>query len=178
VEWVRGDHVTLAANADYWGEGVGNVGQVTYRFVPEPGTRLSALIAGEADVITNLQPEDVERAPQSASVTGLEHPMIILNAMEGTTADVRVRQAMNYAVDKTAIAEQLFGGHASVDQCQVLSPSFFGFNADLEAYPYDPDQARSLIAEAGAEGATVELIGTAGRWLKDRELVEVVANYL
>lgn len=178
VEWVKGDHVTLEANADYWGGDVGNVSGVTYRFVPEAGTRLSALVAGEADVITNLQPEDVEQAPQFASVTGLEHPMIILNTVDGTTADVRVRQAMNLAVDKDAMAEDLFGGHASVDNCQILSPSFFGHNPDLDPYPYDPDQARALIAEAGAEGTTVELIGTSGRWLKDREVVEVIGNYL
>lgn len=178
VEWVRADHVTLEANGDYWGDDVGNVSRVTYRFVPESGTRLSALVAGGADLITNLPPEDVESAPKSASVPGLEHPMIILNTEDGPTADVRVRQAMNLAVDKQAMAEELFGGHASVDQCQILSPSFFGFNSDVEAYSYDPDQARALIAEAGAEGATVELIGTAGRWLKDREVVEVVGNYL
>lgn len=178
VEWVQGDHITLAANADYWGDDVGNVNTVTYRFVPEAGTRLSALIAGDADVITNLQPEDVDRAPQSASVTGLEHPTLILNTVDGVTADVRVRQAMNMAVDKEAMAQELFGGHASVDQCQILSESFFGHNPDLDPYAYDPEQARALIAEAGAEGATVELIGTAGRWLKDRETVEVVGNFL
>jgi peptide/nickel transport system substrate-binding protein len=177
VEWVRGDHVTLEANPDYWGE-TGNVSTVTYRFVPEAGTRLSALIAGDADVITNLQPEDIGSAPKSASVTGLEHPVLIINAMEGPTADVRVRQAMNLAVDKQAMADELFGGNATVDQCQILSESFFGYNPELEAYAYDPDQARTLISEAGAEGATVELIGTAGRWLKDREVVEVVGNFL
>lgn len=178
VEWVRGDHVTLEANSDYWQGDPNNIDQVTYRFVSEAGTRLSALIAGDADLITNLQPEDVDRAPQSAHVAGLEHPVLIINADEGVTADVRVRQAMNYAVDKEAMATDLFAGFAQVDQCQILSPSFFGFNEDLEAYSYDPDRARDLIAEAGAEGATVELIGTAGRWLKDRETVEVVGNFL
>ena len=177
VEWVRGDHVTLEANPDYWGD-TSNVARVTFRFVPEAGTRLSALIAGDADVITNLQPEDVGSAPQSASVTGLEHPMLIINTTEGATADVRVRQAMNLAVDKQAMADELFGGNATVDQCQILSETFFGYNPDLEAYGYDPDAARALIAEAGAEGATVELIGTSGRWLKDREVVEVVGNFL
>ncbi|MGQ0848570.1 MAG: ABC transporter substrate-binding protein [Actinomycetota bacterium] len=178
VEWVRGDHVTLESNPDYWGGDVGNVDRVTFRFVAEAGTRLSALLGGDADVITNLQPEDVGSAPQAASVTGLEHPVLIINAMEGATADVRVRRAMNLAVDKQAMADELFGGNASVDQCQILSESFFGFNPDLAAYSYDPDGARTLIAEAGAEGATVEVIGTSGRWLKDREVVEVVGNFL
>ena len=58
-----------------------------------------------------------------------------------------------------------------------MAPSFFGFNPDITPYEYDPDRARDLIAEAGAEGAEIELVGTAGRWLKDREVVEVVAEY-
>jgi peptide/nickel transport system substrate-binding protein len=180
VEWVKGDRVTLEKNADYWGENESNIEQVTYRFIEEPSTRLSALLADEIDLMTNLLPEDVERAPQAASVQGVENPIIILNATSdaGVTGDVRVRQAMNLAVDKDALADDLFEGYASVAQCQILSPQINGFNDSLEAYDYDPDRARELIAEAGAEGATVEIIGTAGRWLKDRETVEAVAAYL
>lgn len=62
-------------------------------------------------------------------------------------------------------------------QGQLLSPSFFGYNDQVKAYPYDPALAQKLIKEAGAEGATVELIGTSGRWLKDRDLLEAVAAY-
>lgn len=178
VEWVKGDHVTIERNDEYWGDNPGNVDQVTYRFISEPGTRLSGLLAGELDLMTNLLPEDVERAPQSASIQGLENPTIIINTMEGVTADERVRHAMNLAVDKDAMADDLFEGYAQVAQCQIMSPQIFGHDDALEPYPYDPDRARELIAEAGAEGATVEIIGTAGRWLKDRETIEVVAQFL
>jgi peptide/nickel transport system substrate-binding protein len=177
VSWTRGQDVKLEKNAEYWGDPKPSIDEVTYRFVSEPGTRLSGLISGEFDLITNLLPEDVERAPQFASVQGLEHPVMILNAMDGPTASLEVRQAMNYAVDKEALAEELYGGFAEIDQCQILSPSYFGFNDALEAYPYDPEQAQQLIADAGAEGAEIEVISTAGRWLKDREITEAVANY-
>lgn len=176
VEWVAGDHVTLEANPDYWGEAP-SIARVTYRFVAEPGTRLSGLLAGEYDLITNLLPEDADRAPKFAHVQGLEHPVIILNADGGATADVRVRQALNYAVDKEALAQELFGGLAVVDDGQILSPSWFGYNPNLQAYPYDPDRARELLREAGAEGATIELVGESGRWLKDRETIEAVATF-
>jgi len=176
VEWNRGQDLTIEANADYWGDAP-EIQEVTYRFVSEAGTRLSGLLSGEFDLITNLLPEDVDRAPKHASVLGLEHPVMILNAMEGATADVRVRQAMNYAVDKEALAEDLYGGFAQIDECQILSPSYTGFNEDLQAYPYDPERAKELIAEAGAEGATVDVVSTAGRWLKDREITEAVAGY-
>lgn len=180
VEWVRGDHVTLEANPDYWG-GAPAIDRVTFRFVAEAGTRLAGLLSGEFDLITNLLPEDVATVEgagkQAAAVQGLEHPVIILNVDEGVTADVRVRQALNLAVDKEALANDLFAGNATVDACQILSPSWTGFNEELQPYPYDPDRARELLREADAEGATIELIGERGRWLKDGELLEAVAGY-
>jgi peptide/nickel transport system substrate-binding protein len=177
VSWERGSSVTLEANPDYWGDQKPTITGVTYRFIEEGGTRLSGLLSGEFDLITNLSPEDAESAPQAVGVVGLEHPIMILDAEDGPTADLRVRQAMNLAIDKQALADSLFGGRAVVDQCQILGANLFGFNPDLAAYGYDPDQARALIAEAGAEGATIDIVGESGRWLKDKELIEAVANY-
>jgi peptide/nickel transport system substrate-binding protein len=176
VRWNRGQDIILTVNNDYWGKKPA-IKEVKYRFVEESGTRLAGLMAGEFDVITNLLPEFTGQVPQAIHILGLEHPIIILNADGGPTKDVRVRKALNYAVDKAALAEGLFEGFAQVAQGQLLSPSFFGFNKNVQAYPYDPEKAKALLAEAGATGSTVELIGTAGRWLKDRELVEAVAAY-
>jgi peptide/nickel transport system substrate-binding protein len=176
VEWKRGQTITLQINDDYWDKAP-TIKKVKYRFVEEPGTRLAGLMAGEFDVITNLLPEFTQQVPQAIHILGLEHPIIILNADGGPTKDVRVRQALNYAVDKEALAEGLFEGFAQVAQGQLLSPSFFGFNQKVGPYPYDPAKAKALLKEAGAVGRTVELIGTAGRWLKDREVVEAVAAY-
>lgn len=176
VSWTRGESIILEANPDYWGEKPA-IQKVKYRFVEEPGTRLAGLMAGEFDVITNLLPEFTQQVPQAIHILGLEHPIMILNADSGATKDVRVRQALNHAVDKEALAEGLFEGFAQVAQGQLLSPSFFGFNKEVGPYPYDPEKAKALLKEAGAQGIEVELIGTAGRWLKDRELVEAVAGY-
>jgi peptide/nickel transport system substrate-binding protein len=176
VEFQRGDHISIEANGDYW-NGAPDVPAVDYVFIEEPGTRLAGLLSGEYDLITNLQPEDVERAPQSAQVQGQEHPVLILDVDEGITADPRVREALNLAVDKAAIVEELYGGFATVDAGQVLSPSILGFNDTLSPYEYDPDRAAALIEEAGVAGETITLVGTSGRWLKDRELVEAVAGF-
>jgi len=176
VSWKRGVSITLERNEDYWGPKP-QIKKVHYRFIGEPGTRLAGLMAGEFDLITNLLPEFTKRVPKAVHILGLEHPIIILNADGGPTKDVRVRQALNYAVDKQALAEGLFEGFAQVAQGQLLSPSFFGFNKDVGPYPYDPDKARALLKEAGALGVSVVIIGTAGRGLKDRELVEAVAAY-
>jgi peptide/nickel transport system substrate-binding protein len=176
ISWNRGENIVLEINNDYWGAKP-QIKKVKYRFIEEPGTRLAGMMAGEFDIITNLLPEFTQQVPQAVHVQGLEHPIIILNADSGPTKDVRIRQALNYAVDKDALAEGLFEGFAQVAQGQLLSPSFFGFNKVLRPYPYDPEKARALLKEAGAKGVTVELIGTSGRWLKDRELVEAVAAY-
>jgi peptide/nickel transport system substrate-binding protein len=172
-----GVSIELAANPDYW-DGVPSVANVNYEFVSEGGTRLAGLKSGDYDLITNLPPQDVEQAPQSAHIQGQENPIIILDVDEGVTADANVRKALNLAVDKQAIADQVYGGFAQVVNGQLLAPSILGHNDSLEPYPYDPDQAKQLIEDAGVAGQTITLVGeSSGRWLNDRELVEAVASY-
>jgi len=168
--------VTLVRNDAYW-DTPPAIDNVTFRFIEEAGTRLSGVLSGEIDLMTNLSPDDLSVPPQAASVVGQEHPVMILSTIDGPTADPRVRQAMNYAIDKEALANALYGGKAVVDQCQILSPAIFGFNTSIAPYEFDQDKARALIAEAGAEGAVIDVVGESGRWLKDRELIEAVANY-
>jgi peptide/nickel transport system substrate-binding protein len=175
VKWTRGSSIQLAKNEAYWG-GAPAIDGVSYRFIGESGTRLAGLMAGEFDIITNLLPEFTERAPKAKVVLGLEQPIMILSAVSGVTQDERVRQALNLAVDKEGLAAGLFGTHASVSQGQLLAPSYFGFDPQTKAYPYDLAKAKALIKEAGAQGKTITVVGTAGRWLKDREIVEAVAQ--
>lgn len=177
VEWERGDHITIEKNEDYWGDNPSTVETATYNFVPEAATRLSGLLSGEYNLAPNLLPEDTEAAPKFESTRGLEHAMIVLNETGGITEDANVRRAMYYAIDKESIVENLFQGYGTVEPCQPMDPAWFGFNPDLEPFPYDPDQATQLLEEAGAAGAEIELVGTAGRWLKDREVIEAVANF-
>ncbi|MCZ7587354.1 MAG: ABC transporter substrate-binding protein [Gaiella sp.] len=179
TEWRKGDRITLQANPRYWGKPKPRIQSVTYRFIPEGGTRLAGLLAGDFDLITNLLPEDVKRAPKSVSAVGLEHPVVILNARPGNqlTNDVRVRQALNLAVDKNGIAKALFGGFARVDDGQFLSPSWTGYNPALRPYGYDPARAKQLIEAAGANGKTINFVGESGRWLKDKETIEAIASF-
>jgi peptide/nickel transport system substrate-binding protein len=177
VEWARGDHITIEKNPDYWGDNPSNVSTVTYVFVPEPSTRLSGLISGEYDITTNMSPEDAEAAPATTSTRSLEHAMVVVNETSGITADERVRDALNLAIDKQSIVDNLFQGHATVDPCQPIDSEAFGYHPGLEPYPYDPDQARQLIEEAGATGEPIELISVSGVWLKDREVSEAIVNF-
>ena len=172
----QGVSIEIAANPDYWG-GAPTISKVTYEVADDAATRLAGLKSGKYDLITNLAPQDIEQAPKSATVQGQEHPIIILDADEGITSALNVRIALNLAVDKDAIADSTFGGFATVDAGQLLSPSILGYNEALTPYPYDPEEAQRLLEEAGAAGATVQLVGESGRWLRDRELLEAIAGY-
>lgn len=176
VSWDRGQGIVLQRNPDYWGDAPA-IDEVSYRFIGEPGTRLSGLMAGEVDLITNLLPEFVPSVPKSGAAQGLETSVIVLSTDNPATQDPRVRTALNLAIDRQALADSLFGGFAVPARGQLVNPKAFGFNGALQPYPYDPERARALIAEAGAEGTTVTLVGEAGRWLKDRETIEAVAAY-
>ncbi len=174
--WTRGQEVVLEKNPDYWGDAP-SIDTVHFRFIGESGTRMAGLMAGELDVITNLLPEFVDSVPKSAAVQGVETSVIILSTENEATKDERVRKALNLAIDRQALADSLYSGFALPTKGQLVNPRAFGFNTALQPYPYDPEQAKALIKEAGAEGKTVTLVGEAGRWLKDRELIEAVGNY-
>ncbi|AXC50642.1 ABC transporter substrate-binding protein [Paracoccus suum] len=174
--WNRGTDLKLVANADYW-DGAPQIAEVTYRFVPEPGTRLSGLTAGEFDLITSLLPEFTTSVPKFAAVPGLETSVIVLGTDNEVTKDPKVREALNLAIDRNAMAEGMFMGYATVAKGTHVNPAAFGYNANLEPYAYDPERARALIKEAGAEGRPLVLVGESGRWLKDREQIEAVAAY-
>jgi peptide/nickel transport system substrate-binding protein len=171
-----GSDITLEANSSYWGDAP-SIAKVTYEFVAEGGTRLAGLKSGKYDLITNLPPQDVDQAPQAAKVQGQEHPILILDTDEGITADPNVRLALNLAVDKQAIVDQIFGGYAAIDKGQLLSSSVLGFNDSIDAYPYDAAKAKQLITDAGMAGKTINLVGESGRWLNDRDLLEAIAGY-
>ncbi|MDO9174610.1 MAG: ABC transporter substrate-binding protein, partial [Actinomycetota bacterium] len=102
-----GSDIQIEVNPEYWGDAP-SITKVTYEFVAEGGTRLAGLKSGKYDLITNLPPQDVDQAPQPANVQGQEHPVLILDVDEGITADPNVRLALNLAVDKQAIIDQVY----------------------------------------------------------------------
>ena len=178
VSWERGIAVELEADHDYPGDHP-SVSNVRFLFIEEYGTRLAGVLNAEIDLMVDLLPEDNARVDQTWSTpTGLKQFIVSLNARAGSPIeDVRIRQALNYAVDKEAIAEGLFSGIAEILQGQMLNPNWFGFNPDLDPFPYDPDRARELLAEAGADHLDIQLVSLVGNSLLDRETTEAVAAY-
>jgi peptide/nickel transport system substrate-binding protein len=181
---VPDDHVTLAANEDYWEgsyKGQPMVDTVIFRPIPEGATRAAELEAGGVDIIQDVAPDQMDNLEEAGLVVvadeayQLQYVFVITDDESLPTHDVRVRQALNYAVDVDAIIENLLAGLGS-HIASPIGPGYLGYNPDVEPYPYDPDRARELLAEAGyADGFDTTLdVTTAGH----TDVIDAVAGYL
>ncbi len=180
-EWARSEQVVLTRNENYWGDAPA-IDTVIFRVILEAGARLVELEAGTVDVALRVPPADISRLEMTPDVQvvitpGLRTIYIFFNTTEPPFDDVRVRQAVNYAVDKEAIVASLFEGAALVSQAP-FAPPIFGYSAQTP-YTRDLDRARELLAEAGVEeGTTVTLYHPTGRYSQDALVAEVVRAQL
>jgi peptide/nickel transport system substrate-binding protein len=131
--------------------------RITFRPIPESSTRVAAVQTGEIHIANRLSSTEAQQLLGAPGVTVVRYPVdrvyyISFNNLTsgvGTPIeDPLVRQAMNYAVDRQGIINALFDGFASLST-GFMTPENLGYNADLAPYPYDPDKARELLAEAG-----------------------------
>ncbi|MBO8141777.1 MAG: glutathione ABC transporter substrate-binding protein [Firmicutes bacterium] len=181
VEWVRGDHVTLERNEDYWREKPG-AKRLIYRIVPEPSTRVAMLETGEADVILRVTPEEVERLSNNPNIrvfkTQTARSMFFsIHTQRPHLADPRVRQALNYAVDKEAIVKSILGG-AGVVADSPLGSGVFGYTP-IKTYEYNPQKARQLLTEAGyANRLSITIAAPRGRYVQDWLVAQAVQAQL
>lgn len=182
-ENIPGDRIVLTANPDYWGEKP-DFDTVTFVTIPEIGSRVAALMAGEVDLITGIPTTDIERINASTNtsagaVDSTRSMLVKINHEKAPMENRQFRQALNYAVDKEGIAEAIFDGQATVSNCQILSPDYFGYNSDLEPYPYDPERATELLAESGVDLATpIELEVPVATYLQADEVTQIIASQL
>ncbi len=182
VEYVRDEYVKLEANEDYW-QGPPKIKTVIYRVIPEPSTQIAALLAGEVDMIDKVLPDQVELVEKTPGIELVSMPIfrtVILymdNRHGGPFADKRVRQAMNYAVDVDSIIEYVLGGRGTRVATFAI-PAWEAYDPSIEPYPYDPEKAKELLAEAGyPDGFTTDLqIAIGDHFPVDS--AEIVANQL
>jgi glutathione transport system substrate-binding protein len=125
---------------------------VTFRSLPENGARVAALQAGEAQFIYPVPPEMVAVVEKNAALKLVNEPSIVvryaaMNTMKKPFDDLRVRHALNYAVDKKAFIKVVFNGQA--DPMDAPLPPGLGFYAKQSEWPYDLAKAKQLLAEAG-----------------------------
>ncbi|HRP48066.1 MAG TPA: ABC transporter substrate-binding protein [Trueperaceae bacterium] len=184
-EWVRGDRIVFAANSAYWGGDV-PIARVIWRTIPEPSSRVAALQNGEVDLIweiPSIQVPLLERTPGVEVQAGPSPRAVYIGLWPDSPVaggeplrDVRVRQALNYAVNRQAIVQALQRGYGTLISQPIPQANYLGYDASIEPYPYDPAKARELLAEAGyPDGFNIELLTTA-RYLTAEESQAVAAD--
>ncbi|OGS40692.1 MAG: peptide ABC transporter substrate-binding protein [Euryarchaeota archaeon RBG_13_31_8] len=176
VEWIKDDHITLEANKDYW-RGAPKIDKLIFRVITDPSSRLLAIQAGEIQGMEFPDPasfssinadSDLELLTQPGMNVGylalncgygyndtnkngvrdLDEPWVRTPGYFEPFTNKSVRQAINYAINKTSIVENLYKGTAIVAK-NGMPPFMLGYNDAIVDYPYNPTKARELLAEAG-----------------------------
>jgi peptide/nickel transport system substrate-binding protein len=165
-DWQPNRRIQLAANGDYW-NGAPKLKAAVFQPITDDNTRVAAMLSGSIDLLLDVPPASVDTFRNNdkyrfAEQVGPHVWFVILNMREKPLDDKRVRQAINYAINKKGIVDNILEGTAEVAAGPIAPAFAWAYNPDVEPYPYDPDKARSLIKEAGADGAEVTFFVTDG----------------
>ena len=181
VEWIHGDHLTMVRNDDYW-DGKPYLDKIIVKTVKEDSARVMMLQSGDAQLIVRIPHEDIPRLEKDSkikldSIETLRVLYIGINCNKKPFNDVRVRQALNYAVDREAIVKNIYQGRALVSS-NIVAPLTTGYFA-TKGYSYDPERAKKLLAEAGfPNGFKAKLWSPQGRYPKDFEMAQAIQQQL
>lgn len=155
ADWQPGEYVVLDRFTDFYDPTMGMADRIIARYIPERAAQVAALEAGEVHLIEGVSPEEAERLRATPGIEVVERETLFVFFFHFDTRiepldDVRVRQALNYAVNKDAIIDDALMGAAHRSYAP-LSPAFGQFYAGdvVRHYDYDPERARELLAEAG-----------------------------
>jgi peptide/nickel transport system substrate-binding protein len=164
--WEKGAQIVLKKYADYWDEGKPYLDEVTFKVLTDSNARVLQLQGGELDIATDVPFNQIE--PLSANPDYVLVPDAVakidyigLNLLRPPLDDKKLRQAINYAVDKDAIIQNvLFGAGQAATSYLPLMP---GHDPDSPGYPFDLEKAKALVAEsAGKDGFKFEILNTVG----------------
>ncbi|MEQ8248957.1 MAG: ABC transporter substrate-binding protein [Alphaproteobacteria bacterium] len=173
AESFKPGQITINARADQANTirpRTGNIDKIDYLDLGEGAARLQALQSGQIHIDTGAGIDDIPTLERGGFIVDSVPAGRTLGLsfvsyrggkhVEGPIGDVRVRQALNYAVNKQAIVDNIYGGNATVAS-QAATTNAFGFNPDVKPYSYDPERAKKLLAEAGyPNGFEMEIQGT------------------
>ncbi len=181
--WQVGSSITLKRFEDYWGPKP-KVDKIVVKVKLEPRTAVLAVAKGELDAYYILEPDvalDVQKNPDPntrfmRAASGQSPFWLAYNMKRKPFDDLRVRQALRYAIDTAAIAKELYGGLADAI-ASFLPPFMFGYTADVNRFKYNPDQARKLLKEANVAADWSPGIMGDSTSVAARKIVEAVNSY-
>ncbi len=174
-EWIRGDRVTVTRNDDFWGDKA-FLDEVQFRVIPDDGARLAALEAGSIHVAVRVPPREIERLKTASGLsveisTSLRTIFVAFNVTRPPFTDRRLRQALNYAVNKRAIVASALAGTARVSDAPI-APNVEGYSP-VPGYEWNLERAEQLLAEAGysrARPLRAVFHHPSGRYIRDAEI--------
>ncbi|HLJ58446.1 MAG TPA: ABC transporter substrate-binding protein [bacterium] len=180
VEWAKGDHITLAANSEYWG-GAPQIPQLVFRTATEDSTRVAMVQTGRADLVINVPPQMIDQVQKSGvrilTTPSTRRVFVQMSMFDSVLKDVRLRKAVIYATDTNSIIQNVFGGHAS-RAVGILRPGMVGYAPkNVQSYGFDIQKAKDLMKEAGVpSGFKTDLFVGVGRLALDKELAEALVG--
>jgi len=152
VDWVEGDHISVAANTDYWG-GAPSIDEIIWRVIPDDAARFLALKAGDIHALEQASAEDVASAdadpelyvdPKPALNTGY----LAFHYKIEEFNDINFRQAVVHAINRQGLVDNFYGPYGEVST-NFLPPLIWGHNPDIPGWEYDVDLAKQYLADAG-----------------------------
>ena len=165
-EWESNSKVVLERNPVYW-DGAPKLEAVVFRPITDGNTRVAEMLSGGIDLMVEVPPDALGQFKDGARYQIFQQAgphvwFLILNAKEPPFNDKRMRQAVNYAVNKKAIADNILQGTAQVAAGPTPPAFAWAYNDALTPYPYDPEKAKALIKEAGYDGRPLIMYVTEG----------------
>jgi peptide/nickel transport system substrate-binding protein len=163
TQYRKGEEIVLHSFADYWNSEPW-LKKIIYKIIPDNKARLTALKKGEIDLVDVIFPADliqIQRNPNFNIIKlyGMNICYIAINITHKPLDNIKVRQALNLAVDKMKLTQMFYFGGYGVPTNRVLSPAFWGFSAIPNPGRYNPTEAKELLADAGyKEGFSINLI--------------------
>lgn len=177
-QFVTDTRVTFLSHDDYW-MGRPAAKSVSIEVVPEAATRVAGVISGEYDIVTNLLPGQVSQFAGYDDVEVISVPLDLLHAYYydtkgGVLKDVRIRRALNYGIDYDMLGQAIWG--ETFNRPNGLQTPAFGdlYDPERTFYPYNPDRARELLAEAGYAGEEIVLRLIAGYYVGSDDAAQII----
>lgn len=171
VEWLTGESVTVERHDDYWGEQA-YLDSIVFSIIIDRDTAINAVLSGQQDFTFNVDPSQLARVESEEGIVsnqsaGLFHYEFYTNNGRPPFDDVRVRQALNHAIDRDAYLQATQFGTGEVAWHPLPSAHWAFPSEQVPTYEYDPEKARELLAEAGyPDGLTIEVVG----WTADPDV--------
>lgn len=152
VKWLKDDRIIYDANPDHW-DGKPYVKRLILKVIPNNSVRAAELKTGQIHIMDFPNPEEVAVLKDTKGIKlvkqeGMNVGYLAMNMERKQFADVRVRQAVNYAINKKGIVDAVYAGLGSVAKSPI-PPNMWSYNDEVKDYEYNPEMAKKLLAEAG-----------------------------